>query len=242
MPAGITPSEFLRARGGARPRGAAVGAGDAARRSRGVPRSAWRTELDVICQMGFAGYFLIVWDFIRWARENGIPVGPGPRLGRRLARRLRAAASPTSIRSRYNLLFERFLNPERVSMPDFDVDFCMDGRDEVIDYVAEQVRPASASGRSSPTARWRPRRVVRDVGRVLGMPTAIVDRDRQARSRASSGITLDEALENEPELKRAVRRATTRSRNLLDLARTLEGLTRHAGKHAAGVVIATARC
>ncbi len=104
-------------------------------------RSACRRELDVICQMGFAGYFLIVADFIRWATRERRAGRSGPRLRRRLAGGLQPAASPISIRSRYDLLFERFLNPERVSMPDFDVDFCMEGRDRVIDYVAGQVRP-----------------------------------------------------------------------------------------------------
>ena len=114
--------------------------GEASRRRRTTARDDYdarlETELDVIVKMGFAGYFLIVADFINWAKDNDIPVGPGPRLGRRLAGGLGARASPTSTRSRYDLLFERFLNPERVSMPDFDIDFCMDRRDEVIDYVA----------------------------------------------------------------------------------------------------------
>ena len=150
--------------------------------------------------MGFAGYFLIVADFIRWAREQRRAGGARARLGRRLAGRLRAAASPISIRSRYDLLFERFLNPERVSMPDFDIDFCMDGRDRVIDYVAqkygrERVSQIITYGTMAAKA------VVRDVGRVLGMTYGYVDRIAKLIP-FELGITLDDALEKEPELKR----------------------------------------
>ncbi|HVN44959.1 MAG TPA: DNA polymerase III subunit alpha [Steroidobacteraceae bacterium] len=191
-------------------------------------------ELDVICQMGFAGYFLIVADFIRWAREHGVPVGPGrgSGAGSLVAYSLRVTDLDPL---RYDLLFERFLNPERVSMPDFDIDFCMEGRDRVIDYVAqkygrERVSQIITYGTMAAKA------VVRDVGRVLGMPYGYVDRIAKLIP-FELGITLDAALEKEPELKRLYEHEEE-VRNLIDLARSLEGLTRNAGMHAGGVVIA----
>jgi DNA polymerase III subunit alpha len=191
-------------------------------------------ELDVICQMGFAGYFLIVADFIRWARENGVPVGPGRGSG---AGSLAAyALGITDLDPiRHELLFERFLNPERVSMPDFDIDFCMDGRDRVIDYVAdkygrERVSQIITYGTMAAKA------VVRDVGRVLGMTYGYVDRIAKLIP-FELGITLDAALAKEPELKRLYE-SEDEVANLIDLARSLEGLTRNAGMHAGGVVIA----
>ena len=134
------PSEFLRAEAATRASRAPGGA-RCALTPPGAIATRLRAELDVICQMGFAGYFLIVADFIRWAREQRRAGGAGPRLGRRLAGGLLRCGITDLDPLRYNLLFERFLNPERVSMPDFDVDFCMEGRDRVIDYVAAQVRP-----------------------------------------------------------------------------------------------------
>ncbi|MGH8218518.1 MAG: DNA polymerase III subunit alpha, partial [Steroidobacteraceae bacterium] len=192
------------------------------------------TELDVICQMGFAGYFLIVADFIRWARENGVPVGPGrgSGAGSLVAYCLRITdLDPIE----HDLLFERFLNPERVSMPDFDVDFCMEGRDRVIDYVArkygrERVSQIITYGTMAAKA------VVRDVGRVLGMSYGFVDRIAKLIP-FELGITLEDALAKEPELKRLYD-TEEEIRNLIDRARSLEGLTRNAGTHAGGVVIA----
>src|SRR5579885_1474665 len=193
-----------------------------------------QAELDVICKMGFAGYFLIVADFIRWAKENGIPVGPGrgSGAGSLVAYSLRITDLDPL---RYDLLFERFLNPERVSMPDFDIDFCMEGRDRVIDYVAghygrERVSQIITYGTMAAKA------VVRDVGRVLGMTYGFVDRIAKLIP-FELGITLDEALQKEPELKRLYD-SEEDVRNLIDLARSLEGLTRNAGMHAGGVVIA----
>src|SRR5580765_5393306 len=191
-------------------------------------------ELKTIIQMGFAGYFLIVADFIRWARENGVPVGPGRGSG----------AGPLVAYSlkitdldplRYDLLFERFLNPERVSLPDFDIDFCMDGRDRVIDYVAqkygrERVSQIITYGTMAAKA------VVRDCGRVLGMTYGYVDRIAKLIP-FELGITLAGALEKEPELQKLYQ-AEEEVKNLIDLARSLEGLTRNAGMHAGGVVIA----
>jgi DNA polymerase III subunit alpha len=197
-------------------------------------RQRLRTELDVICQMGFAGYFLIVADFIRWARENGVPVGPGRGSG--AGSLVAYSLAITDLDPlRYDLLFERFLNPERVSMPDFDVDFCMEGRDRVIDYVAghygrERVSQIITYGTMAAKA------VVRDVGRVLGMTYGFVDKIAKLIP-FELGITLDDALQKEPELKRLYD-SEEDVHNLIDLARSLEGLTRNAGMHAGGVVIA----
>ena len=191
-------------------------------------------ELAVITPMGFAGYFLIVADFIRWARENGVPVGPGRGSG--AGSLVAYALAITDIDPlKYDLLFERFLNPERVSMPDFDVDFCMEGRDRVIEYVArkygrDRVSQIITYGTMAAKA------VVRDVGRVLGMSYGQVDRIAKLVP-FELDITLDAALEKEPELRKLYN-SDDEVRNLLDLARSLEGLTRNAGKHAGGVVIA----
>jgi DNA polymerase III subunit alpha len=197
-------------------------------------RKRLSAELQVISTMGFAGYFLIVADFIRWARENGVPVGPGrgSGAGSLVAYSLRITDLDPL---RYDLLFERFLNPERVSMPDFDIDFCMEGRDRVIDYVAghygrERVSQIITYGTMAAKA------VVRDVGRVLGMPYGFVDKIAKLIP-FELGITLDDALQKEPELKRLYD-SEEDVHNLIDLARSLEGLTRNAGMHAGGVVIA----
>ena len=193
-----------------------------------------QAELDVICKMGFAGYFLIVADFIRWAKENGVPVGPGRGSG--AGSLVAYSLSITDLDPlRYDLLFERFLNPERVSMPDFDVDFCMEGRDRVIDYVAdhygrERVSQIITYGTMAAKA------VVRDVGRVLGMTYGFVDKIAKLIP-FELGITLDDALEKEVELKRLYD-SEEDVHNLIDMARSLEGLTRNAGMHAGGVVIA----
>ena len=191
-------------------------------------------ELDVICKMGFAGYFLIVADFIRWAREHGVPVGPGrgSGAGSLVAYVLRITdLDPIE----HDLLFERFLNPERVSMPDFDVDFCMEGRDRVIEYVAakygrERVSQIITYGTLAAKA------VVRDVGRVLGHNYGYVDKIAKLIP-FEIGITLDKALEQEEELRRLYE-SDGDVRELIDLAQVLEGLARNAGTHAGGVVIA----
>jgi DNA polymerase III subunit alpha len=191
-------------------------------------------ELGVICAMGFAGYFLIVADFIRWARENGVPVGPGRGSG--AGSLVAYALGITDLDPiEHDLLFERFLNPERVSMPDFDVDFCMDGRDRVIEYVAnkygrDRVSQIITYGTLAAKA------VVRDVGRVLGHPYGYVDKIAKLIP-LEIGMTLDKALEQEEELKRLYDNEPE-VHDLIDLARTLEGLARNAGTHAGGVVIA----
>jgi DNA polymerase-3 subunit alpha len=204
-----------------------------------------RTELDVIVRMGFAGYFLIVADFINWARRNDIPVGPGRGSGAGSV--VAWALGITDLDPlRFGLLFERFLNPERVSMPDFDVDFCMDRRDEVIDYVArtygrDQVSQIITYGSMAAKA------VVRDAGRVLGHGYTFVDSIAKLIPNAL-GICLADALgesdeaAKRPDLVSAElvqrNRDEDEVRELLRLARTLEDLVRNAGKHAGGVVIA----
>ncbi|MCE3285226.1 MAG: dnaE, partial [Steroidobacteraceae bacterium] len=192
------------------------------------------SELDVICPMGFAGYFLIVADFIRWARENGVPVGPGRGSG--AGSLVAYALGITDLDPlRYDLLFERFLNPERVSMPDFDVDFCMEGRDRVIDYVAhrygrDRVSQIITYGTMAAKA------VVRDVARVQGLTYGFADSIAKLIP-FELGITLDDALEKEEELRRRYRNEED-VREVIDMARSLEGLVRNAGMHAGGVVIA----
>jgi len=191
-------------------------------------------ELDVIIKMGFPGYFLIVADFIQWAKDNGIPVGPGRGSG--AGSLVAYALQITDLDPiRYELLFERFLNPERVSMPDFDVDFCMEGRDRVIDYVArrygrERVSQIITYGTMAAKA------VVRDVGRVLGHPYGFVDQIAKLIP-FEIGMTLDKALEQEEQLQQRYQQ-DEEVRALIDLAQSLEGLSRNAGKHAGGVVIA----
>jgi DNA polymerase III subunit alpha len=193
-------------------------------------------ECKVIAQMGFAGYFLIVQDFINWGKNNGVPVGPGRGSG---AGSIAAyALGITDLDPLpYNLLFERFLNPERVSMPDFDVDFCMDGRDKVIDYVRRTYGETSV-GQIATFHLLKSRSVVRDVGRVMGFSpqdagrvATLVPEPVQGKS-----VPIPDALEQEPRL-RALYNEDAKVHELLDTAKTLEGLTRHAGMHAAGVVI-----
>ena len=191
-------------------------------------------ELTVINSMGFAGYFLIVADFIRWARENDVPVGPGRGSG--AGSLVAYALEITDLDPlRYDLLFERFLNPERVSLPDFDIDFCMEGRDRVIEYVMQRYghdRVSQIITYGSMAAKA----VVRDVGRVLGHPYGFVDQIAKLIP-FELGITLEKALEDEEVLRRRYEQEED-VRALIDLARSLEGLTRNAGKHAGGVVIA----
>ncbi|MCC5856903.1 MAG: DNA polymerase III subunit alpha [Ectothiorhodospiraceae bacterium] len=191
-------------------------------------------ELDVINQMGFPGYFLIVADFIQWAKDNGIPVGPGRGSG--AGSLVAYALKITDLDPlRYDLLFERFLNPERVSMPDFDVDFCMEGRDRVIDYVADKYGREKVS-QIATHGTMAARAVVRDVGRVLGHPYGMVDRIAKLIP-FEIGMTLEKALEQEPDLREQYENDEEVG-TLLDLAMKLEGLARNVGKHAGGVVIA----
>ncbi|NNM62706.1 MAG: DNA polymerase III subunit alpha [Steroidobacteraceae bacterium] len=232
VPPGNTTEAFLREEA-ARGLDGRLAAASAPREA-GAYASRLALELDVICQMGFAGYFLIVADFIRWARENGVPVGPGRGSG--AGSLVAYALAITDLDPiEHDLLFERFLNPERVSMPDFDVDFCMEGRDRVIDYVArkygrDRVSQIITYGTLAAKA------VVRDVGRVLGHNYGYVDKIAKLIP-FEIGITLDKALEQEEELAR-LNASDPEVRELLELARALEGLVRNAGTHAGGVVIA----
>jgi DNA polymerase-3 subunit alpha len=236
VPGGQSAEDFLReeSRRGLDARLAMPVAAPAAGISREDYDSRLATELDVICQMGFAGYFLIVADFIRWARENGVPVGPGRGSGAgSLVAWVLCITDLDPLR--HDLLFERFLNPERVSMPDFDVDFCMEGRDRVIDYVAgrygrDRVSQIITYGTMAAKA------VVRDVARVLGLSYGLADSIAKLIP-FELGITLDDALEKEDELRRRYK-AEDDVREVIDLARSLEGLVRNAGTHAGGVVIA----
>jgi DNA polymerase III subunit alpha len=235
VPAGSSTEEFLReeSRRGLQTRLAATPALSGSSAVAGY-EARLDLELGVICAMGFAGYFLIVADFIRWARENGVPVGPGRGSG--AGSLVAYALGITDLDPiEHDLLFERFLNPERVSMPDFDVDFCMEGRDRVIEYVAnkygrDRVSQIITYGTLAAKA------VVRDVGRVLGHPYGYVDKIAKLIP-LEIGMTLDKALEQEEELKRLYDNEPE-VHDLIDLARTLEGLARNAGTHAGGVVIA----
>jgi len=191
-------------------------------------------ELDVITQMEFPGYFLIVADFIRWSRENAIPVGPGRGSG--AGSLVAYALKITDIDPlEYDLLFERFLNPERVSMPDFDIDFCMDGRDQVIQYVS-QTYGAHRVSQIITYGTMAAKAVVRDVGRVMSHPYGFVDRIAKMVP-FEVGMTLSKALNESEDLARAYR-DDEEVTALLDMALALEGLARNAGKHAGGVVIA----
>jgi DNA polymerase-3 subunit alpha len=192
-------------------------------------------ELNVIVDMGFAGYFLIVADFIQWAKSQGIPVGPGRGSG---AGSVAAwALTITDLDPlRFNLLFERFLNPERVSMPDFDIDFCQDRRDEVIDYVRREYG-ADRVAQIITFGKLQARAAVRDVGRVLGMPYGQVNKVAELiPNNPAKPVTLQQAVDGEAKL-RQMREEDEAIRRLLEIALQLEGLYRHASTHAAGVVI-----
>lgn len=199
-------------------------------------------ELDIILKMGFPGYFLIVMDFIRWAKANGVPVGPGrgSGAGSLVAYSLNITdLDPLS----YDLLFERFLNPERVSMPDFDIDFCIEGRDRVIDYVA-QTYGRQAVSQIITFGTMAARAVVRDVTRVQGKPFGLGDRISKMIPK-TPGIKLEDAFDQEPQLKELLTNPDAPDHELAleiwEMAKKLEGLTRNVGKHAGGVLIAPNR-
>jgi DNA polymerase III subunit alpha len=191
-------------------------------------------EIEMIKKMKYPGYFLIVWDFIRYAREQGIPVGPGrgSAAGSLVAYCLRITdVDPLD----FNLIFERFLNPERVSMPDIDIDFCERRRGEVIEYVTQKYGRENVA-QIITFGTMKAKAVVRDVGRVIEMPFADVDRVAKLIP-AALDMTLDKALE-ESEPLRQMEQSDPKVKELLSVARRLEGMTRHASVHAAGVVIA----
>jgi DNA polymerase-3 subunit alpha len=201
-------------------------------------RERFETEFGVIEKMGFTAYFLIVWDFIRYARENDIPVGPGrgSAAGSVLAYALEIVdVDPL----RYDLLFERFLNAERVSMPDIDIDFCRDRREKVIEYVQEKYGGKERVAQIITFGTMAAKAVIRDVGRVLGVPLAEVDKIAK-KIPGGPGVTLEGAIEQDPELKEMAEDIGTEAGRIFQYARKLEGCHRNAGTHAAGVVIADA--
>lgn len=209
--------------------GADRASGDAALRER------FEYELDVILKMGFASYFLIVWDFIKYAKDHDIPVGPGR--GSAVGSVVAYCLKITDLDPlKYDLIFERFLNPDRISMPDIDTDFCVERRDEVIKYVTEKYgsdRVAQIVTFGTMAARA----AVRDAGRALGVPLPDVDRVAKMIPSGPGGLSIGQALEQIPELKQLYA-MSPEIRRLLDTANAIEGLARNAGTHAAGVVIA----
>ncbi|HTV91888.1 MAG TPA: DNA polymerase III subunit alpha [Verrucomicrobiae bacterium] len=191
-------------------------------------------ELDVINKMGYASYFLIVWDFIKYARDHDIPVGPGR--GSAVGSIASYCLKITDLDPlKFNLFFERFLNPDRISMPDIDTDFCVERRDEVIAYVTEKYgkdRVAQIVTFGTMAARA----AVRDAGRALGVPLPDVDKVAKMIPSGPGGLSIEDALKQIPELKMAAA-GSPQIRKLLDTAKDIEGLARNAGTHAAGVVI-----
>jgi DNA polymerase-3 subunit alpha len=226
-----TPEQYLREvceRGLLERYGEERATGDAALRER------FEYELDIILKMGFASYFLIVWDFIKYAKDRDIPVGPGR--GSAVGSVISYCLKITDLDPlKYNLIFERFLNPDRISMPDIDTDFCVERRDEVIKYVTEKYgedRVAQIVTFGTMAARA----AVRDAGRALAVPLPDVDRVAKMIPSGPGGLSIGAALEQIPELK-ALYSASPEIRRLLDTAKAIEGLARNAGTHAAGVVI-----
>jgi DNA polymerase-3 subunit alpha len=211
---------------------------DAAKREEMQPTYEARLEFEAktIIQMGFPGYFLIVADFINWAKNNGVPVGPGRGSG--AGSLVAYCLGITDLDPlRYDLLFERFLNPERVSMPDFDVDFCQDGRDRVIDYVRKRYGEESVS-QIATFGTLGSKSVIRDVGRVLDMPYNFCDQlSKLVPIEGVKPVSLAKALEIEPQFKERYENEEE-VRELIDLAQKLEELTRNIGMHAGGVLIA----
>lgn len=226
VPQGLTDREYLRAlcEEGLRERYGVV-----------TPevRDRAERELDIIAHMGFSSYFLIVWDLVRFAREKGIPVGPGR--GSAAGSLVAYCLGITNLDPlRYGLLFERFLNPERVSMPDIDIDFCFERREEVLNYVAEKYGSDHVA-QIITFGTMAARAAVRDVGRVLGVPLADVDRLAKLIPE-EIGISIERALEESPELKKLCEE-DVEAGELIKMAKFLEGTPRHASTHAAGVVI-----
>lgn len=212
-----------------------------------IYRERLEEEYRIICKMRFSDYFLVVADFIQWSKTNGIPVGPGRGSGAgSLAAYCLSIVDIDPVR--YHLLFERFLNPERVSMPDFDVDFCIKGREQVIDYVRQKYNLSADLSQGRPVeetlkvaqiitfGKMKAKAVIRDVGRVLGIPYGDVDAIAKLVPNVLD-ITLTKAFEMEPEFEK-LRARDPKADELLKIAERLEGLNRHSSVHAAGVVIA----
>jgi DNA polymerase-3 subunit alpha len=227
-PAGVSVEEYLRSQA------------HAGLKKRGLDNvERLEFELKTIIQMGFAGYFLIVADFINWAKSNGVPVGPGRGSG--AGSLVAYALGITDLDPlKYDLLFERFLNPERVSMPDFDIDFCQDGRDRVIDYVRKKYGEESVS-QIATFGTMAARAVLRDCGRVLDLPYSFCDQlAKLVPVQPGKLVTLDEARKMEPLLAEREKNEDE-VRELLELSEKLEGLVRNVGMHAGGVLIAPGR-
>ena len=210
---------------------------DAMRRTpKHEPQEYWdrlEKEIDIIKGMGFPGYFLVVWDFIKYAKDNGIPVGPGR--GSAAGSVVAWSMGITDVDPlEYDLLFERFLNPERISMPDIDVDFCMNNRGRVIEYVRNKYGKENVA-QIITFGTMAARSVVRDVGRVLGMPYGLVDKVAKTIP-AGPDVTLSDAAKDAPQLAEFVRNDAEVAK-VIEIGARLEGLSRHAGMHAAGVVI-----
>jgi DNA polymerase III subunit alpha len=214
---------------------------DASEREQQKPRYVERLEFEIatILKMGFPGYFLIVSDFILWAKNNGCPVGPGRGSG--AGSLVAYALKITDLDPlQYNLLFERFLNPERVSMPDFDIDFCQANRDRVIDYVKAKYGKEAVS-QIATFGTMAARAAVRDVGRVLDLSYTFCDGiSKLIPNKPGQHITIEKALEAEPVLAER-QKSEEDVRNLLELAQKLEGMTRNVGMHAGGVLIAPSK-
>ena len=227
----LTAEEYLR---GICERGLIERYGEQRAADDAVLRERFEYELGVINKMGFASYFLIVWDFIKYARDNDIPVGPGR--GSAVGSVIAYCLKITDLDPlKFNLFFERFLNPDRISMPDIDTDFCVDRRDEVIAYVTEKYgkeRVAQIVTFGTMAARA----AVRDAGRALGVPLPDVDKVAKMIPSGPTGLSIGQALEQIPDLKLAYA-GNPQIRKLLDTAKDIEGLARNAGTHAAGVVI-----
>jgi DNA polymerase-3 subunit alpha len=237
-PAGVTIDDYLRQEA---QRGLAAKIEKLSLKAQDVPRYRERLEFEIrtIIQMGFAGYFLIVADFINWAKQNGVPVGPGRGSG--AGSLVAYSLGITDLDPlRYDLLFERFLNPERVSMPDFDIDFCQDGRDRVIDYVRRKYGEESVS-QIATFGTMAARAVLRDCGRVLDLGYSFCDQlAKLVPVQPGKLITLADARRMEPLLAQR-EQAEDEVRELLELAEKLEGLVRNVGMHAGGVLIAPGR-
>jgi DNA polymerase III subunit alpha len=238
MPEGVTIDDFLRTQAHA---GLARRLDKLGVNEEGQPRYRERLEFEIrtIVQMGFAGYFLIVADFINWAKQNGVPVGPGRGSG--AGSLVAYSLGITDLDPlKYDLLFERFLNPERVSMPDFDIDFCQDGRDRVIEYVRAKYGEASVS-QIATFGTMAARAVVRDCGRVLDLGYTFCDQiAKLIPVQPGKTITLADAREMEPLLAEREEKEDE-VRELLELGEKLEGLVRNVGMHAGGVLIAPGR-
>jgi DNA polymerase III subunit alpha len=200
------------------------------------PQEYWdrlEREIEIIKKMGFPGYFLVVWDFIKYAKDNGIPVGPGR--GSAAGSLVAYSMGITDVDPlEYDLLFERFLNPERISMPDIDVDFCMNNRGRVIEYVRQKYGEPNVA-QIITFGTMAAKSVVRDVGRVLGLPYGLVDKVAKTIP-GGPGVTLDDAKKDSPALVEAMKNDAEVAK-IVEIGTRLEGLARHAGMHAAGVVI-----